>query len=119
MTKNTKKKGQATVFIYREGKKFIGVCLELCIVEENKNLNVLRHNMREAVEGYVEAVIKNGLSEDLLNRPAPKEYWNRFLNYLKQESERIKFKKSIQKPNYSEVVTLPLPLPLPCSFCYA
>lgn len=115
MKKNTKKIGQATVFIYPEGKKFVGVCLEFGIIEEHKNLDVLRHNIREAVEGYIEAVVKNNLSEDLLNRHAPKEYWNRFFNYLKTESERIKMKKFISTPNYSEVMTLPVSR----SFSYA
>ncbi len=115
MRKNTKKLGQATVFIYPEGKNFTGVCLELGIIEEHKNPDVLRHNMREAVEGYVESVVKNNLSEDLLNRPAPKEYWNNFSNYLKKESERVKTKKSAKTPRYSEVMTLPVSRAVLCA----
>ncbi len=110
MRKNTKKLGQATVFIYPEGKKFVGVCLEFGIIEEHENLDVLRHNIREAVVGYVEAIAKNNLSEDLLNRSAPKVYWSKFAKHLKRESERIKTKKVAGTPRYSEIMTLPTSL---------
>ncbi len=81
--KNTYRQGSVTFYIYPEGKKFVGVCLELDIVEEADNLKSVEENLLDAVKTHLGGVIKNRLSEDLLNRPAPNEYWEKFFSYLK------------------------------------
>ncbi len=79
---NTKKAGSVRLFFFQEKKKFIGVCLELDIVKEGTELERLRSHLREAVEGYVEVVCKERLPDELLNRPAPKKYWDRYASFV-------------------------------------
>lgn len=71
--KNTKHRGSLTFFIFKEKKTddFIGVCLELAIVKEGTRLDVVRRHLEEAAKGYVTAVCKNNLSDDLLNQKPP------------------------------------------------
>ena len=80
--KNSYKKGSITLFIYPESNKFVGVCLELDIVEEGNDLEWVKNSLLDATRTHVEIVVKNKLSETLLNRPAPKEYWDKFFNYI-------------------------------------
>lgn len=83
MIKNTYNKGFVTSFIYPDKDKYIGVCLELDIVVENKNLEEVKKELSDAVRTHVETVVENKLSADLLNRYAPKKYWKKFFGYLK------------------------------------
>ena len=71
------KQGLLRFIIYKrpKDKLFTGVCLDLDIVEEDKDPEKLRKSLEEAVRGYVEAVDKNDLPKKLINRPAPKKYW--------------------------------------------
>jgi len=73
---NTKKQGQLRFIIYRkkQDKHFTGVCLDLDIVEQNKDPEILRKNLEEAAKGYIEAVSKCNLSDELLNKKVPKKY---------------------------------------------
>jgi hypothetical protein len=75
--KNTKRQGQFRFLIYKKSgnKYYTGVCLDLDIVEENEDPIKLRKNLEEAAQGYLEAVCKKGLNEELLEQKAPKEYW--------------------------------------------
>lgn len=91
---NTKKKGRVTVFTFRRGKKFISVCLELDIVKEGINPEVLGRDMREAVEGHIEAVLRGKLSDDLLNRPAPAAYWKEYWAFV--EGLRARPKRGVR-----------------------
>lgn len=76
--RNTKRQGELTVFSFRQGKKFVAVCLELDIVKEGTDALALQHDIMESVVGYVHAVCKAGLGDDALNRPAPKLYWDKY-----------------------------------------
>lgn len=88
ISKNTKKNGEITIFTYKEGHQYICVCLELDIVKEGNDLESLKSEMLESAVGHVAAVCKDNLSDDLLNRHAPKEYWDRFdlfINSMKKK----------------------------------
>ena len=93
--KNTKGQGQFRFVIYkRPGERiYTGVCLDLDIVEEDKDPVALRKSLEEAAEGYLEAVAKKNLDDELLNKPAPKEYWDilenleRYFHLLHQVSQ--------------------------------
>lgn len=85
---NTKKRGIVTVFNYKEGLKYISVCLELDIVKEGKVLEELIREMKEAVEGHIKTVCKENLSDDLLNRQAPKRYWKKYEEFVSFLEER-------------------------------
>jgi hypothetical protein len=63
--------------IFPEDDSFVGVCLTFDIVVEGNNYDEVRHQLIDAASVHIETVRKNNLSADLLNRPAPKEYWNK------------------------------------------
>ena len=93
--KNTKGQGQFRFVIYKRpnDKVYTGVCLDLDIVEEDKDPIALRKSLEEAAQGYLEAVSKKNLDDKLLNKPAPKEYWailkdlERYFRLLHQVSQ--------------------------------
>lgn len=85
-TKNTKEKGNIEFFIYqnKSGGNFTGVCLTFDIVEEGTDPESLMKSLEEAALLHIEAVRENKLSDTLLNRPAPKKYWNKYLQSLER-----------------------------------
>lgn len=91
---NTKNKGTIEFLVYKEGKTFIGVCLTFDIVEESNNPEKLMESIQEAARGHLEVVRKKNMPDDLLNRYAPKEYWDIYYKAI----EDIKSKKLIKSP---------------------
>ncbi|KKR67837.1 MAG: hypothetical protein UU09_C0020G0006 [Microgenomates group bacterium GW2011_GWA2_40_6] len=81
---NTKKRGLLRFFLYREAKHYVGVCLDLDLVEFGDNLQELQKSICEAAQAHVDAVIKNNLSDDLLNKPAPIKYWKKLDEYTRK-----------------------------------
>lgn len=70
--KNTKKRGQFRMFVYREKPKYyIGVCLEFDLIQEGENAREVMQRIQEASLGYLKTVIKNNLDDDLLNKKRP------------------------------------------------
>jgi predicted RNase H-like HicB family nuclease len=80
---NTKKYGLARIFVFPEKNKYIAVCLDLDIIEEAATREDVLTQITEAVVGYVENAVKNNLDDKVLNRPAPKKYWELSEKYLK------------------------------------
>jgi len=68
--------------IEKEGDVYCALCLELDIATEADTLESAKKNLKEAVEGYVESVVREGEEEEFIPRPAPeevlKEYEHRF-----------------------------------------
>jgi hypothetical protein len=95
--KNSKHFGEATVFIYPGKDKYIGVCLELDLVDEDKDKDVLAERMKQRLESYVSYIHEKGFDDKLLNRPAPKKYWNKFYQFLELMREEEK-KRMNAKP---------------------
>lgn len=81
---NTKKSGSLNFFIFKEAgdSDYTGVCFELGIVVEGADPEMVKKDLEESAHGYVIAVCKNNLSEDLLNQFPPKEYLDLFKKYL-------------------------------------
>ena len=77
-SRNTKESGVIEFLTYKEGASFVGVCLTFDIVEEGSDPVELGQSLKEAAELHLETVIKNDLSDDLLNRYAPEEYWEKY-----------------------------------------
>ncbi len=75
-TKNTKQYGLARVFIFPAAGKFTAVCLDLDLIEEADSKSEALAQIKEAVSGYLANAVKNNLDDDILNRPAPKKYWD-------------------------------------------
>jgi len=69
--------------VFPEKGKYIAVCLDLDIVEEAGTKENVLAKIAEAVVGYIENAIKNDLDDKVLNRPAPKKYWDLYEKYLK------------------------------------
>jgi len=92
--KNTKEKGTIEFLVYKEGKTFVGVCLTFDIVEEGSNLEKLMESIQEAAQGHLKVVRAKNMPDDLLNRYAPKEYWDIYYKVI----EEIKSKKPIKSP---------------------
>ena len=86
---NTKEKGVFKFVIYPEGRRFIGVCLTLNIIEESKNPHQLLENLKEAAFGHLEVVRKENLDDALLNRHAPKEYWEKYYSVSKNRTDKL------------------------------
>ena len=82
--KNTKEEGMMEVFIYHDNDKYIGVNLTFDIVEEGDNPVSLMESIKDASLVHLECVIKNDMSDDLLNRYAPQEYWDKYFEALEQ-----------------------------------
>lgn len=95
-----------TIFLYAKGKKYIGVCLELDIIDEDIDLDVLKNRMRERVESYVTYVSEKKKNVNLLNRPAPKEYWEEFFKYLQSLQDRKG--RTHSSPKEASVESFPL-----------
>ena len=76
--------------VYKEGNAFIGVCLTFDIVEEGQDPIALMKSIEEAATLHLEIVIKENMSNNLLNRYAPEEYWKKYfeiLEHIKKSNE--------------------------------
>ncbi len=89
--RNTKKRGQFTTFVYQEKPNhYIGVCLEFDLIEEGGNTQEVMNQIKEASLGYLKTVIKNKLSDDLLNKKPSEKYLKKYKEFLE-----LKRKKSL------------------------
>ncbi|MCU0653147.1 MAG: hypothetical protein MUD10_02710 [Candidatus Pacebacteria bacterium] len=86
--KNTKQCGIARILTFPSDTGYTSVCLDFDLIEEAKTRDAALEQMKESVEGYLQCVLKNNLSDNLLNRHADKEYWDMYNQYLKLISER-------------------------------
>jgi hypothetical protein len=98
--KNTKEQAQFRFIMYKrpQNKNFVGICLDLDIVEEDEDPVRLRKSLEEAAQGYLEAVWKNDLNAELLNKQIPLKYRKiveELENYLHQLHQR-----SLPKNNF-------------------
>jgi len=75
---NTKKEGQMSFLYFQEDKHYIGVCLEFNIVEEGATLGEVKKDLETACRLHLKTVQEKKLSDDLLNRHAPAEYWKMY-----------------------------------------
>jgi hypothetical protein len=66
--KNTKDKGKLRFLVYKSGEKYIGVCFELGIVEEEADQEKLLYRLKNGAEAMVKAVVENNLDETHLNK---------------------------------------------------
>lgn len=83
--RNTKEKGKFTLFVYKEKPNYyIGVCLEFDLLIEGESLVEAMQQISKVANDYLQIVIENNWSDDLLNQSAPKEYWKKFFEFLKE-----------------------------------
>lgn len=74
---NTKEKGLFRFVVFQEKNDYVGVCLDLDIVEYGNNPEKLMESIKEAAFSYLGAVRSENLPDKYLNRFAPKKYWNK------------------------------------------
>lgn len=74
---NTKEKGIFRFIVYKEKMDFVGVCLDLNIVEFGSDPEKTLKSVKEAASSYLEAVRSENLPDEYLNRPAPQKYWRK------------------------------------------
>jgi predicted RNase H-like HicB family nuclease len=86
--KNTKEKGMLEYLFYKEADHYVGVCLTFDIVEEGENLEELKQSVMEAAKLHLRTVLAKDLPDELLNRYAPQEYWDIYLDSLEKVQEQ-------------------------------
>ncbi len=72
--KNTLQKGSVRVIVYKEDDTWIGVALEFNITETGDDPEVVRVNLLNAIQGYLESAKKASLRPHVLNQPPDQEY---------------------------------------------
>ncbi len=102
--KNTKEKGTIEYLVYPDGDQFVGVCLTFDIVEEGKDPTQLMESIKEAAKLHLEIVQREDMSDDLLNRFAPEEYWDLYFDALKEEGDED-ISSFFQRNPYTMVVS--------------
>lgn len=100
---NTKKRGVMEFLIYKEGNKYVGVCLTFDIIEEGKDVRKLKKSLIELADLHLKAVVKKGLPDELLNRYAPDEYWDK---YFKIENSFAKKRLELEFNKIKDSTTL-------------
>lgn len=88
--------------VYKENDKFIGVCLTFDIVEEGHDPIALMKSIEEASMLHLEIVIKENMSDDLLNRYAPDEYWTKYFTILEQIKKSNKISSYFRRSPYHQ-----------------
>ena len=69
--------------IEKEGNVYCALCLELDIATEADTIEGAKKNLREAVEGYVESVVRDGEEDEFIPRPVPEEGIGRTVEWMK------------------------------------
>ena len=74
--RNTKRSSILTFLIIPSQKKgwFTAMCFELGLIREGKDAWVLKQQITKLAIRYFESVVKNNLSEDLVNQSLPRRY---------------------------------------------
>lgn len=88
--KNTLKKGKIRTIIFKEGKSWYGVALELNIVESGDDPREVMLMLDEAIRGYIKSARKAKLGDVVLDQDPDPEYEKLWKN--------IQAKKPIKSP---------------------
>lgn len=86
---NTYQSGVVTFIAFYEKDKYYGVCLEFDLVTQAKSISEAMEQIKDYTYGWYKNIVINQLSEKLLNKSAPKKYWNK----LKEIQQKIENKK--------------------------
>lgn len=87
---NTYKNGAVTYLVFKEDNSFVGVCLEFDLEVIAKTRIEAKERIEDYSKAWLENVVKNKLSEELLNKPASKKYWNIYKKVVVDAEQRLK-----------------------------
>lgn len=101
---NTYESGRVTFIIFKDKKidRFIGVCLEFDLEAEAETSSEAQSIIQDYAKLWLENVRENKLSEELLNKSAPAEYWD-----LEKELEAQRESKEKTINNYTSSIRIP------------
>ena len=92
--RNTKQKANLRFMIYPYGKgKFVAVCLELGLIREGIDPLKLQSRITSLSRKYLENIVKNNLSDKLLNQTLPKKYLKKYEDIVKALESYKNWKK--------------------------
>jgi predicted RNase H-like HicB family nuclease len=67
------------ILIEKSGDVYTALCLDLDIASEGKTIKEAKQNIQDAINLYIQTVIKKGWENDFIPRPAPIKEWQKFL----------------------------------------
>jgi predicted RNase H-like HicB family nuclease len=102
--KNTLKKGQVRIMVFKEGGTWYGAALEFNIVESGNDPREVMLFLDEAIRGYLETAHKVNASDDVLNQKADPEYEK--LWKLNQSNKPIKSPFQIYSSGFMSLPSL-------------
>lgn len=83
--KNTYRSGRLHFYFFKSKRKgYIGACLELCIVEEGRDLELVRLKTLAAAKEYLMMVCSKKLGQHLLNQELPEEIIEEFVESVRR-----------------------------------
>jgi len=88
---NTYKSGYVHSFVFKGSNEefYTGVALEFDVVIQAKTSEKAEECLLDTIKNYLRNVIDNELSEELLNTPADKKYWEMYKKAITTESKFI------------------------------
>lgn len=86
--KNTYKSGAVSYVGFKEKDKFVAVCLEFDLVAEGETLKDVKERIEDLSNAWLHNVIKNKLPEELLNKSAPRKYWQIYENARNEQEDK-------------------------------
>ncbi len=95
-----------TIAYQEKDKTFTGVCLDLDIVEEgHATLQEAILSISDAITSHLQASAELGNPEELIERPAPKEYWDKLdaIVHAKPKTARFAPFQFFTTPQYAAV----------------
>ncbi|OGE00046.1 hypothetical protein A3J17_05165 [Candidatus Curtissbacteria bacterium RIFCSPLOWO2_02_FULL_40_11] len=112
---NTYKSGRVTFLVIQEDKKYTGVCLEFDLSVQAETPEEARRLIEDYTKVWHRNAVKNKLPEEVLNRPAPKKYWEIYKKLLEFDLSRLlptKQKPVVSKAEPQQVASYQFPYPL-------
>lgn len=85
---NTYGSGKVTFLFMKEKGKYIGVCLEFDLIVQTDTFSEAVEEIEDYAKLWHRNIVKNRLSEKLLNKPAPRKYWEIHEKLLRQNLKR-------------------------------
>lgn len=97
---NTYKSGRMSYLVFKDKRGYTGVCLEFDLIINTDTLDEAKEQITELSRAWVENVLKNKLSEELLNKPAPAKYRRMFGQITGQFQARARLQRhpAVNKP---------------------